>query len=141
MSGCRSGAGSWWDDDVELARLRYDSAIGRPSAPGPRTLTFAGCRLTVELEVARDGVHGRLLPPQPATVEVRPEAVEVRPEAGTAADAEPGGTGCGGTGCGGTADAAGRFSIAATPAGAVRLRVVPATGIPIVTDPVELTLG
>jgi hypothetical protein len=71
---------AWTTIEAELAELTYDSAIDGPVAgavgdvEGPRLLRFQAAELSVELEVTvvgeRRRVVGRLLPPQPARVEI-----------------------------------------------------------------------
>jgi hypothetical protein len=70
----------WRTIDAELAELEYDS-LDRAGptlvrgAAGPRLLTFRAGGLTVEVEVTAVGaeseVYGQLVPPGPATVQVR----------------------------------------------------------------------
>lgn len=72
---------TWRTIDAELAELAYDSLLDDDRLAGvrgdaaPRTLTFEGPSLIVELEVADDGglrrLLGQLVPPGPAQVEVR----------------------------------------------------------------------
>jgi len=108
-------SGSCWDDDPDLALLRFDSALGLAPGPGAaRRLTFVAHHLTVDVEIDAEGVRGRLTPPQPAGVAL------VGPGAPPS----------------GTADAEGRFALAPC-AGPARLRVSPAGGPVIVTDPFD----
>ena len=80
----------WRTLDAELAELVADSALAPPGAVRavgqPRLVTFEGSNLAIELEIEPRGegrlITGRLLPPQPAAMElVRPDgerrAVEV----------------------------------------------------------------
>ncbi len=72
---------AWHNIDAELAALVSDSATGDRGAtpsvvraePAPlRFLTFASPRLSIHMEVTRDGVHGQVVPPQPGEIELRP---------------------------------------------------------------------
>jgi hypothetical protein len=77
------------DADLELAELRYDSALDegalvRGPVPGaPRTLVFRGTRLGVEIELSDGGIEGQLIPPEPGSVRLACAAGE---PAATAAD-------------------------------------------------------
>jgi len=72
---------TWRTVDAELAELAYDSLLDDQRLAGVRggsalrALTFEGASLTVELEVADDGAHrrllGQLVPPGAAQIEVR----------------------------------------------------------------------
>jgi hypothetical protein len=114
---------SWRTIDAELAALVFDSADAQSAAavrgPGqPRLLTFTAGELSIELEIAGDAaeraITGRLVPAQPAEIEIR-----IGGERRTAA-----------------ADDLGRFRLAAAGSGPVRLRVQPATpgARPVVTE-------
>ena len=75
------GAFAWRTIDADLAELTYDSLLdddrlaGVRSADAPRTLTFEGPAFSVEIEVAEEGSRrrllGQLVPPAPASIEVR----------------------------------------------------------------------
>jgi hypothetical protein len=118
---------SWWDDDPELARLRFDSALrGAADAPADRArlplrvLTFACSRLTLEVEVRPAGMGGRLVPPQPAVV------VLAHHDGGSWSA---------------VTDGAGRFAMdfpVGVPRGPVRWRLDTEAGHVIVTEPVAL---
>ncbi len=75
---------AWRDIDVELAALRYDSAVsGLPAAvragePGLRALTFEVAGLTVEVELSARMLQGQVVPPQAGSVELWVEASEQR---------------------------------------------------------------
>ncbi|MEN3316109.1 MAG: hypothetical protein V7605_2343 [Acidimicrobiaceae bacterium] len=71
---------SWRTTGAEVAGLIDDTGLGDDGGltddgarPGPRRLRFAGTDLTVDVEVDADGdeLAGRLVPPGPATVELR----------------------------------------------------------------------
>jgi hypothetical protein len=111
----RAAAGlfSWRTIDADLAALVFDSADAQPAAavrgPGqPRLLTFTAGSLSIELEIdgagAERAISGRLVPAQPAEIEVR----------------------LGGQRLTTTADDLGRFRLTATGSGPVSLRVRPA---------------
>lgn len=108
---------TWRTVDAELAELAYDSALDddrlagvRSVAAGPRTVTFEGAGVTVEVEVAEEGgrrrLLGQLVPPGVASVDVRHGAGVVTV----------------------TADEVGRFTVEALPPGPVSLRCTPAGG-------------
>jgi hypothetical protein len=71
----------WRTIDAELAELVYDSAIAREDSAvvrgveQPRLLTFRAGAFTIELEVTPSGadceIFGQLVPPGPATVQIR----------------------------------------------------------------------
>jgi hypothetical protein len=69
---------SWLGVDEELASLAYDSddadrMVGvRTEAAPLRTLIFATERLTIEVQVTAEALHGQLIPPQSGEVEVDP---------------------------------------------------------------------
>src|SRR5690606_21125006 len=95
---------SWHDPDAALAELVLDSLTASASVrarpdTGPRLLTFTAGELSIEVEVAGTGEHcrlvGQVVPPQPASVEVRWK--------GGSTDV--------------TADELGRFSVDAVPRG------------------------
>lgn len=59
------------DADLEILGLETDLAPAaevRGSSAAPRTFTFHGERLSVEIEIDGDGVVGQLTPPGPARV-------------------------------------------------------------------------
>jgi hypothetical protein len=119
-----SPAASWWDDDPELARLRFDSALRGVAGPAGawaecpgRVLTFVASRLTVELEVQAGGLRGRLVPQRSGVVVVCREDGECRSAA---------------------ADDAGQFMIGEAPQGPVRLRVDTTDGLIVITEPIIL---
>jgi hypothetical protein len=68
----------WLGVDEELAALAYDSdesdrLVGvRTEAAPLRTMIFATERLTIELQVTNDALHGQLIPPQSGEVELDP---------------------------------------------------------------------
>lgn len=68
----------WLGVDEDLASLAYDSddadrLVGvRTEAAPLRTLIFATERLTIELQVTADALHGQLIPPQSGEVELDP---------------------------------------------------------------------
>lgn len=70
----------WLGVDEELASLAYDSKdsaqlVGvRTEAAPLRTLIFATERLTIELQVNGDELHGQLIPPQSGEVELNPDS-------------------------------------------------------------------
>src|SRR2546423_120672 len=104
---------TWRTIDAELAELAYDSLLDDAALAGtraggdtgPRLLTFEAADMSVEVEVTEVGARrklvGQLVPPAPATVEVR----------------HPGGTSTV------AADGLGRFSVDAVDAGPVSLRI------------------
>ncbi len=80
------GSYSWRTIDAELAELAYDSTADATPLAGvrgvarTRTLSFEAPDLTVEVEVEEAGartVTGQLVPPQPATVELRQPAAQL----------------------------------------------------------------
>jgi hypothetical protein len=65
---------TWRRLDAELAELVYDSLVDGElvrSSRGQRQLTFEGPGLTVEVELGPVALHGQIVPPRSATVEVR----------------------------------------------------------------------
>jgi hypothetical protein len=62
------------DEELELLTLEAETSPGmlaavRGAGPaGPRTLTFRGDRLSVEIEIDDHGIVGQLIPPQPGQV-------------------------------------------------------------------------
>jgi hypothetical protein len=70
----------WLGVDEELASLAYDSAgsnqlVGvRTEAAPLRTLIFATERITIELQITADALHGQLIPPQSGEVELAPDS-------------------------------------------------------------------
>lgn len=72
---------AWHNIDAELALLTYDStrqpglAVSvRSETASIRALTFTSPHLTIELEVGDHVVLGQIVPPQPATIQVRTRA-------------------------------------------------------------------
>ena len=53
--------------DADL-RLSADALVRDAASPAPRSLTFRGERLTVEIEIDQAGIIGQLIPPQPGQV-------------------------------------------------------------------------
>jgi hypothetical protein len=99
---------TWRDSDAALAELVADSLVDAAHvrtrrAGGPRLLTFEAEGLTIEVEVAEDGISrrllGQLVPPSPAEIVVRWQDGQVRVQA----------------------DEIGRFSVSAIPSGQVSL--------------------
>lgn len=69
---------AWHDIDAELAALRYDSAqdalagASTRAEPGTsRYLTFDASRLSIELEIVGDVLHGQLVPAQAGEIQLR----------------------------------------------------------------------
>jgi hypothetical protein len=69
---------AWHNIDAELALLTYDSTrwLGmtvsvRSETASIRALTFTSPHLTIELEIGDPAVLGQIVPPQPATIQVR----------------------------------------------------------------------
>lgn len=127
----------WRTIDAELAKLTFDSLADTATDPGagvggvlvrgttePRLLTFRAGELTIELEINRTGasrgIVGQLLPPMPATVEIRQGAGAVSRQV----------------------DDLGRFSAPSLPAGPTSLRCRPDRETPefppVVTDWVSI---
>jgi len=116
------------DLDAQFAALVYDSAddgehafaaaTRADPAPAPlRALRFSGPALTIEIEIAADGILGQFLPPQPGVVSVqfaRGENVVVM------------------------ADEAGGFLIRPTPSVSFRLRCRTDDGVTVITDWIPL---
>jgi hypothetical protein len=118
------------DLDAQFAALVYDSAFDdqralaaaarADPAPAPaplRALRFSGPALTIEIEIAEDGILGQFLPPQPGVVNVqlaRGENLVV------------------------VADEAGGFLIRPTPSVSFRLRCRTHGGVSVITDWVPL---
>ncbi|MER5717821.1 hypothetical protein [Streptomyces sp. NPDC002132] len=94
------------DLDARIAELTFDSLVDavpvRGAVDAPRMLTFDTGGLTVDVEVTAHGLMGQLLPPQPAAIEILEG-----PRAGAVL----------------TADAMGRFTADAPPAGPFALRL------------------
>jgi hypothetical protein len=72
---------AWHDIDAELAQLTYDSLVDRERAAAVRSesasiraLTFTSARLSIELEVAKSSLLGRIIPPRAGTLEVHTTA-------------------------------------------------------------------
>jgi hypothetical protein len=69
---------AWRDIDAELAALSYDSAqdalagASTRAEPGTsRYLTFDASRLSIELEIVGDVLHGQLVPAQAGRIQLR----------------------------------------------------------------------
>lgn len=69
---------AWHNIDAELAALTYDSsedqlagAATRAEPATLRCLTFDATRLTIELEIISDALHGQIVPAHSGTVEMR----------------------------------------------------------------------
>jgi hypothetical protein len=69
---------AWHDIDAELAALSYDSArdalagAGTRAEPGTtRYLTFDASRLSIELEIVGEVLHGQLVPAQAGEIQLR----------------------------------------------------------------------
>lgn len=69
---------AWYDIDAELAALSYDSAqdalAGASTRAEPSTsryLTFDASRLSIELEIVGEVLHGQLVPAQPGEIQLR----------------------------------------------------------------------
>ncbi len=83
------------DEELETLTLCFDSAVDdvalvrNGSSAAPRTLSFEGAQVSVEIEVDADGITGQLIPPQLGQVRVSSAA---EPEA--SADASTDGNGC-----------------------------------------------
>jgi hypothetical protein len=65
----------WRDADTELELLTLQAnplmaatAVRTAGSPPPRTLTFCGDRLSVEIEIDEKGIVGQLIPPQAAQI-------------------------------------------------------------------------
>ena len=68
---------AWRDIDADLAQLTYDSLVDRERAAAVRSeaasiraLTFTSARSSIELEVAKSSLLGRIIPPRAGTLEV-----------------------------------------------------------------------
>jgi hypothetical protein len=69
---------AWLDNDIELALLTFDSTVDgaaelagvRAGSAAPRTLTYVGVQITIELEATSEGVSGQIVPPMPGHVTV-----------------------------------------------------------------------
>ncbi len=103
----------WRTIDAELAELVFDSVAAREAmlvrgADQPRLLTFQAGDLSIELEVtgtgAARGIAGRLIPAQPADIEIRYGDRQLTV----------------------SADALGRFSVTSPGSGPLSLRCRPA---------------
>jgi hypothetical protein len=124
--GSGRAAFTWFDIDAELAALAYDSATGGRELAGAatrteqaplRALTFASPRLSIHLEVARDALHGQIVPEQSGEIEFRPAAGASRLIA---------------------IDEVGWFVVQPVPAGSFRLRCLAADGTAVITDWITL---
>lgn len=69
---------AWHDIDAELAALSYDSAqdalagASTRAEPGTsRYLTFDASRLSIELEIVGEVLHGQLVPAQAGEIQLR----------------------------------------------------------------------
>lgn len=69
---------AWHNVDVELAALTYDSSadqlagvLTRAESAALRSLTFAGRKLTIELEVIDETLHGQIVPPESGEIELQ----------------------------------------------------------------------
>ncbi|MGH9163937.1 MAG: hypothetical protein ACRDZW_00270 [Acidimicrobiales bacterium] len=108
---------TWRTVDDELAELTYDSGIvpelaGVRSYEGARQLTFEAPGLVLEMELSEGlQVVGQVVPPQPASIELR----------------HPGGA------IAVQADDLGRFAVAGVPAGPVSLRCQGLSGSAAIT--------
>ncbi|MFF6986374.1 hypothetical protein [Streptomyces sp. NPDC010273] len=97
-----------YDMDARLAELTFDSLIDAIPVRGamdvPRMLTFTAGDLSIDVEVTSEGLMGQVMPPQPAGIEVLngPQALRLTTL---------------------TADALGRFTSDAPPAGPFALRL------------------
>jgi hypothetical protein len=111
----------WHDINAELATLSYDSATAvetaglRAGAAPLRALTFSGPAFTIEIEVGPDALHGQVVPPQPAELDI-----ETRPPGGTPATVP--------------VDAVGWFVIRPRPTKRFRLRLRTESGHAVITD-------
>jgi hypothetical protein len=72
---------AWHEIDAELAQLTYDSLVDRERAAAVRSeaasvrvLTFTSARWSIELEVAKSSLLGRIIPPRAGTLEVHTTA-------------------------------------------------------------------
>jgi hypothetical protein len=115
---------AWHNIDAELAQLTYDFpeapdlvAATRSEAAPIRALTFTHPRLTIELEVTAESVHGQVVPAQGATIEVQIQA---------------------GAELAISADDIGRFSIEPIPRGPFRLRCRAGPDIDVLTGWITL---
>jgi hypothetical protein len=117
MIAAGSAAFSWRSVDAELAALTHDSltdavaGVRGPAAP-PRTLTFQGAQVSVELEETSSCLAGQLVPPTAGSVALW------GPEGELAAV---------------TADDLGCFEFERPPSGLVRLRCRTSSGV-LLTD-------
>jgi len=68
-----------WNDryaDVEFAALAYDSAVNRDPVltraelATLRSMVFESARDRIELEITRTEIHGQLVPPRPAQIDI-----------------------------------------------------------------------
>jgi hypothetical protein len=115
---------AWHNVDVELAALTYDSSadhlagvMTRAEPAALRSLTFAGRRLTIELEVIDAALHGQIVPPESGEVELQHADHTVS----TA-----------------VIDEVGYFTVGPVPAGSFRLRCRTSAGYTAVTNWVTL---
>ncbi|MGQ4436444.1 hypothetical protein ACN6K3_001006 [Streptomyces sp. SAS_260] len=97
-----------YDMDARLAELTFDSLVDAIPVRGamdvPRMLTFTAGDLSIDVEVTSEGLMGQVMPPQPAGIEVLNGPQALRPTTLTA-------------------DALGRFTGDAPPAGPFALRL------------------
>ncbi|MEO3855279.1 hypothetical protein [Acrocarpospora sp. B8E8] len=69
---------AWYNIDVELAELTYDSGLHQDEPMGVsrvdtatlRALTYVSAQLTIELEVTEDALLGQIVPGQSGDVQV-----------------------------------------------------------------------
>jgi hypothetical protein len=115
---------AWHNVDVELAALTYDSSadrlvgvMTRAEPAALRSLTFANGRLTIEMEVIDEALHGQIVPPEPGEVELQLADHTVS----TA-----------------VIDEVGYFTVGLVPVGSFRLRCLTSTGYTAVTNWVSL---
>jgi hypothetical protein len=134
------GSLAWRRVDAELAELAFDSSVDRElelagvrGGDDVRLVSFEGPELTVEVEIASDGDHrrlvGQLVPPQAATVELRTPAASAG--AGTPAASAGAGSPAASADAGSRvtqADGLGRFILDRVTAGPASLRCVLAPG-------------
>jgi hypothetical protein len=113
---------AWRTVDEDLAAFAAAEAapVRAAEEPGParlRAFTFAGRRLTIEVEAAEDALVGQVVPPGPGRIELRsPNGVPIEAEV----------------------DELGWFVLRPIPTGMFRLYLFPANGSPVVTEWVTL---
>lgn len=75
---------AWHDIDVDLAALRYDSAVSglpagvRAGGDSVRALSFEADGVAVEVELSAEALVGQVVPPQIGTVELWVDGAEPR---------------------------------------------------------------